>query len=279
MAQMGVQLTELATQMKTTIHDQFVPTLEELKHKFDSEMHKMSSWADDIRNAIDDVRDSLPDHVHKMIEALHHHQDEVKKAVHTCLSQGQEYQDEVHEAEVSIHTLQETTHGHSVELHTGLGGNQEIGHHMQEEVSHHLTDWMGAIDHTLGQADEHIGQVEQSFLHLGSEMAHGVADVVGQIGHASSFVTDQVSKSLDNFGNHLGQMSGERHDHLISHVGESVGGSVGGVISVVGEFVQAGEEMGDMFHGSLGDVLGSVEQVTNVIHEIRPVIDLAEALL
>lgn len=279
MADMGTQLAELATQMKTTIHDHFVPTLEGMKHKFDDEMHQMTSWADDIHEAIEEIRDTLPDQVRKMIENLHHRQDETKTEVEACLAQGQEYQDEVHQAEDSVHTLSETINNHGHDLQTGFESAQELGNTVQEEISHNLTEWMSAIDHTLGQADEHSNHIEQNFLHLGSEMAHGIADVVGQIGHATSFVTDHVAKSLDNFGSELDHMHGDQHEHLVGQIGEAIGGNVGGVISSVGEFIQAGEEMGDLFNGHIGDVLGSVEQVGNVINEIKPIIDLADALL
>lgn len=279
MAQTDVQLSELATQMKTTIQDHFVPTLEGMKQKFDDAMHDVTAWADEIHAALEQVRSTLPDHVRKMMDDLHHRQDEVKADVQACMSMGQEYLDELHQADGSVHTLHEASVGHGTELHTGLTGVQDLGGRVQEEVDHHLTDWMGAIDQTLSQADEHAGHIEQNFLHLGSEMAHGVANVTSQIGHAASAVTDHVSKSLDDFGHHLDQMNGDQHEHLLNVVGESVGSTVGGVVSVVGEFMHAGEEMHQLFDGALGGVLGSVKEVGKVIDDIKPVIKLAEALL
>jgi hypothetical protein len=138
---------------------------------------------------------------------------------------------------------------------------------------------MGGIEHTLAQTDEHASSIEQHVTHLGGEMAHGLADVVSHIGHAAQSVTEHVSKSLDEFGNDLDQMNGDQHEHLLDQVGESIGGNVGGVISVVGEFMHAGEEMHQLFDGSLGHILDSVKEVDKVIKEIKPVIDLAETLL
>ncbi len=279
MAQMDVQLSELANQMKATIQDHFVPTLEGMKHKFDDSMHEITAWADEIHAAIEHVRSALPDLAHKMTEDLRHRQDEVKTDVQACLAMGQEYLDELHQADGSVHTLHEASVSHGTELHTGLTGVQDLGGRVQDEVAHHLTDWMGAIDQTLSQADEHAGHVEQNFLHLGSEMAHGLANVTSQIGHAASAVTDHVSKSLDEFGNQLDHMNGDQHEHLLNQVGEAVGTHVGGVMSVVGGFMHAGEEMHQLFDGSLGGVLDSVKEVEKVIDEIKPVIKLAEALL
>jgi methyl-accepting chemotaxis protein len=279
MAQTDVQLSELATQMKSTIQDHFVPTLEDMKHKFDDSMHDVTTWANEIHDAIEQVRTTLTDQVHKMIDDLHHRQEEVKTDVAACMALGQEYLDELHQADGSVHTLHEASAGHGTELHTGLTAVQELGHKVQDEVDHHLTDWMGAIDQTLGQADEHAGHIEQNFLHLGGELAHGVSEVTSQIGHAASAVTEQVSKSLEEFGSGLEHMNGDQHDHLLNQVGESIGGNVGGFVSVVGEFMHAGEEMHHLFDGGLSGVLDSVQEVGKVIDEIKPVIKMAEALL
>jgi methyl-accepting chemotaxis protein len=279
MAHADAQLSELATQMKSTIQEHFVPTLEGMKHKFDTAMHDMTSWADDIQDALDEIHERLPKQAREVAQTWQHQATEIKDVFGQALEGGQAYKDEVHQAEGSVHTLHETTNGHGTELHGGLETAKEIGHKVGEEVSHHLTDWMGGIEHTLAQADEHASTIEQHVTHLGGEMAHGLADVVSHIGHAAASVTEHVSKSLDEFGNDLEQMHGDQHEHMLNQVGEAIGGNVGGVISVVGEFMHAGEEMHQLFDGNLGHILDSVKEVDKVIKEIKPVIDLAETLL
>lgn len=279
MAHADAQLSELATQMKSTIQEHFVPTLEGMKHRFDTAMHDMTSWADDIHDAIEEIREKFPRKTRAYADIWQADEVHITEVFGTTIEAGQTYRDEVHQAEDSVHTLHETTSGHGTELHGGLETAKEVGHKVGEEVSHHLTDWMGGIEQTLAQADEHASNIEQHVTHLGGEMAHGLADVVSHIGNAAASVTEHVSKSLDEFGNDLEQMNGDQHEHLLDRVGESIGGNVGGVISVVSGFMHAGEEMHELFDGNLGHILDSVKEVDKVIKEIKPVIDLAEALL
>jgi hypothetical protein len=279
MAHADAQLSELATQMKSTIQEHFVPTLEGMKHKFDTAMHDMTSWADDIHDAIEEIRTRLPKEAHTVASAWHQQGSEIKEVFGHAIEGGQTYRDEIHQAESSVHALHETSTGHTTELHGHLDTAQDLGHKVGEEVSHHLTDWMGGIEHTLSQADEHASSIEQHVAHLGGEMAHGLADVVTHIGHATTSVTEHVAKSLDEFGHDLEKMNGDQHEHLLDQVGESIGGNVGGVISVVGGFMHAGEEMHHLFDGGVGHILDSVKEVDKVIKEIKPVIDLAETLL
>ncbi len=279
MAHADAQLGELATQMKSTIQEHFVPTLEGIKHKFDAAMADMTSWADDIHDAIEEIRERLPRKVRAYADIWQADEAHVTEVFGTTIEAGQSYRDEIQQAEDSIHMLHETSSGHVTELHGGLETAKEAGHKVGEEVSHHLTDWMGGIEHTLAQADEHASSIEQHVTHLGGEMAHGIADVVSHIGQAAASVAEHVSKSLDEFGDDLEQMNGDQHEHLLNQVSEAIGGNVGGVISTVSGFMQAGEEMHELFDGHLGHILDSVKEVDKIIQEIKPVIDVAEALL
>ena len=279
MANADTQLGELAIQMKSTIQEHFVPTLEGMKHKFDIAMEDMTSWADDIHDAIEKIREQMPSKIRVNADRLREDEATITELFGTTMVAGQSYRDGVQQAEDSIHTLHETSSGHVTELLGGLETTKEAGHKVGEEVSHHLTDWMGGIEHTLAQAGEHASNIEQHVTHLGGEMAHGIADVVSHIGQASASVAEHVSKSLDEFGGDLEQMNGDQHEHLLNQVSEAIGGNVGGVISTVSGFMQAGEEMHELFDGNLGQILDSVKEVNKIIQEIKPVIDLAETLL
>lgn len=279
MAHADAQLSELAIQMKSTIQEHFVPTLEGMKHRFDTAMQDMTSWADDIHEAIENIRERIPKGVLSNAEILLSDAADIKQVFGEAVEAGQAYHGEVHQAEDSVHTLQETSNGHGAELHGGLESAKELGHKAGEEVSHQLTDWMAGIEHTLTQADEHASNIEQHVNHLGGELAHGIADVVSHIGQAAASVAEHVSKSLDEFGDDLEQMNGDQHEHLLNQVSEAIGGNVGGVISTVSGFMQAGEEMHELFDGNLGQILDSVKEVKKIIQEIKPVIDLAETLL
>lgn len=277
---MGAELTELVTQMKSTISEHFTPTLAKLREDFTKEYNHVSDWTQDVQRAIDDAGAKLDppltnavDHVHKNQQLLKENFGKLTQEIHT------NYVAHLHELEGQTTTQLGEAANHANDVIAKLGQLTEGHVAAQSEINHGLEEWLGNVDHMIGTLHEHEGHIGDSFNHLADQVSHTVDDLGGKLGHAGELVTDHINSALHGHGSELDQLLSGQKDHFISHIQEAAGGGVNQAMSLVGEFMHAGEDMGHVFDGGMGDVLGAVEQVTNVIHEIEPVLKTAKALL
>ncbi|NJK58362.1 MAG: hypothetical protein HC939_21470 [Pleurocapsa sp. SU_5_0] len=56
-------------------------------------------------------------------------------------------------------------------------------------------------------------------------------------------------------------------------------GSSEGLTQAFSALDSAGGEMGDLLKGSIGEIVDQISKVTDLIDEVRPVLDTAQALL
>ena len=275
---LGTQLTELVTQMKSTINEHFMPALENMKQTFTDEMKEVEDWADDVEDAIEQVGIRIGDAFDELQEKLAAQVAATKSEADDCLEQIGNYQDQVSQTEEAVSGLVETANQHGSDLDGGLNETDDLTSSVQDSLSDRLDEWMDEIQTTLASIEENGGEVVGHFANLGEQFGEHVQQLGGRIGESIDTVTSHVGDTLENLTGGLEQLVGNQTENLVSNIAEALGGDVGGFIGTIGEFVSAGEEMSGIFDGGIGDILGSVEEVGKVIDGIKPVIDLAEAL-
>lgn len=279
MARAEAKLSELTMQMKSTIQGHFQPTLAELRNRFDATITGVDAWADDVQDALSDIRERLPLQLQELRRAWQTHGQDLLTAHTRVVESGRNYEIEIQKAHAGAEDLLQTAVERRVSLQAGFDQSNELSIKVGEDVSNRLENWQQSIAQSIDQSTEHTQTIEQGLADLSGAFAQGVSEVVGQLGQATTTVTEHISETLDQLEAELEQLGADQHDFLMDQVATAVSADVTEVVSLVETFVEAGKEMHQLFEGNLGEVLDSVKQVNQIIDQIKPVIDQAKKIL
>ena len=274
----GAELMELVTQMKGTIEQHFLPVMQEMQSKLDTESARVKDWTADVYHAAKEVPPALHEYfqaiTQKLEETEHMAKDELAEAAQT-LNGFASHMSEAHEhAQGLLNTA--LTHAHDVteKLHTADDTHGAIGDH----ISHALGEWESHVTEHLGSLDTHHHTIVDALNALHDHATQHANELGAKLQQTGEFVTEHVGEAVQTHVANANELLSQQKDHLVHSVGEALGGHVGELIGHVQGFGQVTQTLHGAFDGGLGDVLEKVDEVGKLIDSIKPVIDLAKKL-
>ena len=272
----GQQLVDLLTQMRSTINEHFIPTLEKLRGDFEHEMKAVADWTDEVTTAIDHTSQTCTSEVNKAMDAIHHGQQDVKTDSAHCSETIHGHSSTVQEANTNAHTAAETSTGHLADVTSKLGEAEEAHGHATEEIKSHSDSWQSDIDHKSSEVNAHAHTIDSHFSQAGEQVLHNMNDLGSQLNHTSETLTSHVSTTLESHDSALQQLVSEQGQNFIHGIGGELGGHAGDFMSTIGQFMEAGEKLGETFGGGTQEVLDDIQKVTQIIDTIKPILDFIQ---
>jgi gas vesicle protein len=274
----GAELMELVTQMKSTIQEHFLPTMQALHDKVQTETERAGDWLNDVKHAAEEAQPVLHESFQTAQQKIEEMEGIVKTEVDETAQAITTYVGYVHEVKGHAHDLLNTALAHAADVTEKLHAADETHASVGDTISHAMGDWTSQVQQHLTTLEGHHHTIADA-LHAFNEHANThVNDLTTKLQHTGEFVTEHVSTTVQLHVTNTGELLEHTKDHYISQVGEALGGHVGDVMGHVQGFVQTGEQLGHVFDGGLGDVLQKVDEVSHLIESIKPVIDLAKKL-
>jgi phage-related protein len=274
----GAELTELVTQMQATINEHFFPTLSELEKKVEAETSRVQDWLHDIADAIKAAQPVATAGFAHCRDEIGKAEQAVKAELDHCVQTINGFVGHLHDHKGKAQELLGTALAgvaDSVDkLH--LAGESHAATH--EQLAQKLSELSSHTDDSLATLATHHEQIIGSVATLGDQATQHFADVGAKLAQAGEFVTEHVSQTVQGHVANVGELVNAQKDHLLHAVSDVLGGDIGGFIGDIEGFMQAGEQLGQVFDGGLGDVLGKVDEVTGLIEQIKPVLDVAKEL-
>jgi len=274
----GAELMELVTQMKSTIHEHFLPTIQALRDKVHSETEHLRDWIGDVEHAAEEALPALHESFQTAQQKIEEMEGVVKTEVDETAQAINTYVGYVHEVKGHAHDLLNTALTHAADVTEKLHTADETHASVGDTISHAMGDWSSQVQEHLTTLDGHHHTIADALHALGDHANTHVTDLTSKLQHTGEFVSEHVSTVVQLHVTNTGELLEHAKDHYISQVGEALGGHVGDLMGHVQGFVQTGEQLGHVFDGGLGDVLQKVDEVGNLIESIKPVIDLAKKL-
>jgi hypothetical protein len=274
----GEQILELVTQMRGTVEQHFLPTMEELHNKLQTETQRVMDWLLDVAESLEPIQPKL----HDAFQASQQKVDEVEALAKQELAETVQvvnaYVGHLHDAKGQAQELLNTAVAHAQDATEKLHHADDLHGTIGDAIAHALGDLQGQVGEHLTTLDSHEHAIVDALHALDSHAASHATDLAGKLQQTGEFVTEHVSSVVQQHVGNANELVSQQKDHFVSAIGEALGGHVGDVIGHVQGFVQTGESLGQAFDGGLGDVLQKVDEVGKLIDEIKPVIDLAKAL-
>jgi methyl-accepting chemotaxis protein len=273
----GTEIMELVTQMQNTIQQTFLPTMQELHSDFLKETQRVTDWVNDLSAAIKEAKPQIHEGFEAAVAALQHTETEIKKDVDDCTQAVNAFNSHVSESQGHMQELLGTTTGHASEVMDKLHTADELHQNAHDQISHELGDWTGHVHDVMQQLDEHHTQITSSLQAYHENADHHFTDLMSKYGAAGELVNQHVGQASDHHNTSVGEFLASNQD--LSHsIGEELGGHVMDLIGDSDGFISTAADLGHTFDGSLGDILHTIEGISNLLKEIEPVIDAARAL-
>ncbi|HET7402708.1 MAG TPA: hypothetical protein VFJ62_13020 [Usitatibacter sp.] len=275
----GAALNQLIHEMSGSLTSHLIPALEDMKRKFDDEEQRVLDWGNDLLHAVDETEQAWKAFAASTLQDLQSIDANVEASVAGIQPDGTAFDGALNQAEEALAAVTGVYADHVGSLVEHF--NDLVQHHgkLEQDIGQHLGEFAGTVTSALHTLDEHHGQIADAYQQVTHAVASGVEDVATHIGSTASAVTEHVTGILQQHAAGIADLVSSGEQHLVQHVGQALGETVGTSVSMLGEFMQAGDELGQAFDGGLGDVLGVVEHVADVVDGIKPVIELAEAIL
>lgn len=278
-AEIGAALNQLIHEMSSSLSGHLIPALDEMKQKFDQEDQRVVDWSHDIRSALDETQAHWKEFTANAMQELQGVESTIDATLPDVESNAHQYEEKLAEVTNELHTASATYSEHSSQLVEQMGSLAEHHVQLEHDVDHHVNDWTDNIHTMVGHIDEHHSQIADAYALVTQKVTHGSDEIVTHIGQASGDVNEHVASLVTQNAGLVADLLGHSKDHMVNHVGGALGGAMGESMSALEGFMHAGEELGHAFDGGLGDMLGVVEHVGDVVKAIEPVIKLAEELL
>ena len=274
----GAELMELVTQMKGTIQEHFLPTMQGLHDKLDSELSHVADWLADINNAVKEAEPAFNDAFQTTQHKIEEMEGIVKQEVAETAQTIQTYVGHLHDAKGHAQELLNNAVTHATDVTEKLHQADDTHGTAGDAITHILGEWTNHTTEHLATLETHHQSIVEA-LHTYNDHANThVTDMTAKLQHTGEFVTEHVQTLVQQHVTNAGELLNQQKDHFVHVVGEALGGHVGEVIGGVQGFVHTGEQLGSAFDGGLGDVLQKVDEVSKLIEEIKPIIDLAKKL-
>jgi hypothetical protein len=274
----GEQILELVTQMRSTIEQHFLPTMEELHNKLQSETQRVTNWLQDVQHSAEQARPVLHDNYQKAQQRIDEMEAMVKQEVAESAQAFNAYVGHLHDAKGQAHELLNTALSHVHDATDKLHQADDVHASIGDTVTHALGDLQGQVAEHLTTIEGHHHAIVDALHALDSHANAHATDLGAKLQQTGEFVSEHVASVVQLHVGNANELLAQQKDHFVSTIGEALGGHVGDVVGHVQGFVQTGESLGQAFDGGLGDVLQKVDEVGKLIDEIKPVIDLAKAL-
>jgi methyl-accepting chemotaxis protein len=275
----GAALNQLIHEMSGSLTSHLIPALEEMKRKFDDEEQRVVDWGNDVLHAVGETEQAWKAFAASTLQDLQSIDANVEASIEGIQPDTSTYDGALHHAEEALGVVAAAYHD-QIGLASEVFG-ELLQHHgkLEEDIGHHLSEFTGTVTGALHTLEEHGGQIADAYQHVTHAVASGVEDVTHHLGSTASAVTEHVSGILQQHASGIAELVSNSGQHLVQGVTQALGETAGAGVSALGEFLQKGEELGQAFDGGLGDVLGVVEHVADVVDSIKPVIELAETVL
>ena len=274
----GEQIVELVTQMQNTIEHSFMPSLQDLENKLDTEIGRVRDWLQDITGAVHEVKPLIHDGLASAVQVLGQTEQTVKQEVDQCVQAVNTLVGHVHDGKSHTTELLTTATGHATDMMDKLQHADDTHGQAHDQITHTLGDWTSAVQEHLGTLDTHHGQVVDAWHSFTDHTNTHFTDLTTKLTSAGELVTEKSTATLQTHSTNVTEFLTHQKDHLVSGVGEAIGGHVGDVMGHVEGFMQTGESLGQLFDGGLGDVLSKVDEVSGLLDSIKPVIEMAKAI-
>jgi gas vesicle protein len=274
----GAELMELVTQMRGTIEQHFLPTIHELDGKMQSELLRVHDWIHDVADAIKEVKPKLHDDFQAAQQKIHGTEEVVKQEVDLVVQSITAFVGHLHDAKGQAHELLSTAVTHTGDVMQKLDHADETHATVGDQISHALGEITGHASDHLTTLESHHNQITEALNGLHEHADGHVTDLAAKLQQTGEAVTEHVTTLVQVHVSNAGELVGQQKDHLIGVVTEAVGGHANEMITHVQGFVQLGTELGHTFDGGFGDVLSKVEQISHLLEEIKPVIELVKEL-
>jgi len=274
----GAELMELVTQMRGTIEQHFLPVMNEMQTKLDTESSRVKDWLADVIHAAKEVPPALEASfqgiTQKLEETEHMAKDELAEAAQTLNGFAGHLNDAKSHAHDLLNTALAHTHDVTDKLHSADETHGAIG----DTISHALGEWESHVTEHLATLDTHHHTIVDALNTLHDHANQHVTELSTKLHQTGESVTEHVTEVVQLHTGNATELLNQQKDHLVHAVGEALGGDVGDLIGHVQGFGQVTETLHGAFDGGLGDVLEKVDEVGKLIDSIKPVIDLAKKL-
>ena len=274
----GAELMELVTQMRGTIEQHFLPTIEELDAKLQSEMMRVHDWLHDVADAIKEVKPKLHDDFQAAQQKIHGTEEVVKQEVDQVVQSITAFVGHLHDAKGQAHELLSTAITHTGDVMQKLDHADETHGMVGDQIGHALGEITGHANDHLATLENHHSQIAEVLNGLHDHASSHVTDLTAKLQQTGEAVTEHVASAVQLHVGNAAELIGQQKDHFLGVVTETVGGHATEMITHVQGFVQMGTELGHTFDGGFGDVLSKVEQISHLLEEIKPVIELVKEL-
>jgi ElaB/YqjD/DUF883 family membrane-anchored ribosome-binding protein len=149
-----------------------------------------------------------------------------------------------------------------------------------QEAGNSIIDALDAAVDTATQAFQ--GQTD-NMMEQFNELAEELESKLETLGEECVDVADQAKTGadelVDNLTSEAGDIATQITEKLLEEIFGEVGDLASGLTDALGFLSDAGEESGGLLDGALGDVFGSASEITDLIEDIKPVLDLIESAL
>ena len=274
----GAELMELVAQMKGTIQEHFLPTMQGLHDKLDTEMGRVGDWLADIEHSIQSAEASLNAAFLASQHKIEEMEGIVKQEVAEVAQVVQTYVGHIHDSKGKAQELLTNAMAHTADVTDKLHSADDAHTQAGDQITHMMGEWMTNTTAHLATLDTHHQTIVDALHGFHDNANTHVTDLTAKLQQTGEAVSEHVQTAVQQHVTNAGELLNQQKDHLVHAVGEALGGHVGDLIGNVQGFVHTGEQLGSAFDGGLGDVLQKVDEVGKLIDEIKPIIELAKKL-
>jgi uncharacterized phage infection (PIP) family protein YhgE len=274
----GTNVSQAVLAVHNVVHSHIQPAVASIEQHLEQERHAVHAALTSIDQAVAHGKTAVHEQSQALIAKMQAIEGDLQQLTHSCHTDLEQLQGAIDHLQQEVQRTMTDSQAAAQQATTAFDTFDQQAQQLTQAAAQQIAEWAHTIDDRVNELSNREGALRQAGHTLETESTNGLHSVSRGLDELAQNSAQQFATLSSEIERSVGQLTINYDQHTLHEIGPETDSSAAEVSSQLDAFRSAADGVESAFDSGIGDVIGKIAQISQILDEIKPVIEVVQTI-